>query len=175
MMRKYTQEEVNNILWQACDTFRGKIDSAIYKDYILVMLFIKYVSDMFKETKEKYIEQFNNNMEMVERQLRYERFVLSEECTFDYLYNKRNTTDIGEVINKALAQIEDENKGKLRGVFKNIDFNSEAMLGSTKERNALLKNLLEDFHKLDLRPSCLLGNDVIGDAYEYLISSLHLM
>jgi type I restriction enzyme M protein len=169
-VKKYSQEEINNILWQACDTFRGKIDSAIYKDYILVMLFIKYVSDMFKETKQKLMEQFNNNVEMVERQLRYERFVLDEKCTFDYLYEKRSTPDIGATINKALAEIEDINKGKLRGVFKNIDFNSEPMLGSTKERNALLKNLLEDFNKLDLRPSRLIGNDIIGDAYEYLIN-----
>jgi type I restriction enzyme M protein len=170
MVKKYSQEEVNNILWQACDTFRGKIDSSIYKDYILVMLFIKYVSDMFKEKKEQLLKQFDNDAEMVERQLSFERFVLEEASTFDFLYSKRNASDIGETINKALAQIEEENKGKLRGVFKNIDFNSESVLGNTKERNALLKNLLEDFNKLDLSPSRLIGDDVIGNAYEYLIS-----
>lgn len=170
MVKKYSQEEVNNILWQACDTFRGKIDSSIYKDYILVMLFIKYVSDMYKEKKEQLMKQFDDNIEMVERQLTYERFVLDEKSTFDYLYDKRNSSDIGDTINKALARIEEENKTKLRGVFKNIDFNSESVLGSTKERNSLLKHLLEDFNKLDLKPSRLIGHDVIGDAYEYLIS-----
>lgn len=62
-------------------------------------------------------------------------------------------------------------KTKLRGVFKNMDFNSEAVLGNTKERNAMLKHLLEDFTDLDLRPSRLIGEDVIGNAYEYMIAN----
>lgn len=61
-------------------------------------------------------------------------------------------------------------KTKLR-VFKNIDFNSEAVLGNTKERNAMLKHLLEDFRDLDLSPSRLIGEDVIGNAYEYMIAN----
>jgi type I restriction enzyme M protein len=70
-----------------------------------------------------------------------------------------------------LEAIEDANKEKLEGVFRNIDFNSEANLGRTKERNERLKNLLNDFNdkRLDLRPSRTSGRDVIGDAYEYLI------
>lgn len=169
-IKKYTQQEVNNILWQACDTFRGKIDSSIYKDYVLVMLFIKYISDIYKEHKAKLMEKYDNDEEMVERQMRYERFTLDEKSTFDYLYNKRNASNVGEVINEALANIEEDNKTKLRGVFRNIDFNSESILGSTKDRNAMLKNLLEDFAKLDLRPSRLIGEDIIGNAYEFLIS-----
>jgi type I restriction enzyme M protein len=164
-----TQEKINGTLWRACDTFRGKIDSAIYKDYILVMLFIKYVSDIYKERRQEMMEKYNNDAEMVERQMRYERFVLNERSTFDYIYDKRNQPNIGEIINIALEQVEEENKTKLRGVFKNIDFNSEAVLGSTKERNTMLKNLLEDFKDLDLRPSRLKGDDIIGNAYEYLI------
>jgi type I restriction-modification system DNA methylase subunit len=72
--QKYNQEQVNNTIWQACDTFRGKIDSSIYKDYVLVMLFIKYVSDIYKEDKEKLMKEYENDVEMVERQMRYERF-----------------------------------------------------------------------------------------------------
>lgn len=170
-IKKYTQEEVNNTLWRACDTFRGKIDSSIYKDYVLVMLFIKYVSDIYKEHEEALMAKYDNDMEMVKRQLRNERFVLDEISTFDYIYDKRNQNDIGEIINKALAHVEEENKTKLRGVFKNIDFNSEAVLGNTKERNAMLKHLLEDFKDLDLRPSRLIEEDVIGNAYEYMIAN----
>lgn len=169
--KKFNQEEVNSTLWRACDTFRGKIDSSIYKDYILVMLFVKYVSDIYKENKETLMEKYNNDEEMVQRQMGYERFVLDEICTFDYIYDKRNQSDIGETINKALAHIEEENKTKLRGVFKNIDFNSEAVLGNTKERNSMLKHLLEDFRDLDLRPSRLIGEDVIGNSYEYMIAN----
>jgi len=170
-IKKLSQEEVNGTLWKACDTFRGKIDSAIYKDYVLVMLFIKYVSDIYKEHKEAMMERYDGDEAMVERQMRYERFALDECSAFDYIYDKRNKANIGEIINMALEHVEEENKTKLRGVFKNIDFNSEAILGSTKERNSMLKNLLEDFAELDLRPSRLGGEDIIGDAYEYMIGN----
>lgn len=166
----WTQDEVNQSLWRACDTFRGTIDSSIYKDYVLVMLFVKYVSDIYKEHKKELMEKFNNDEQMVERQMRYERFVLNESASFDYLFENRTASNIGELINKALAGIEEGNKTKLRGVFRNIDFNSEVVLGQTKDRNAMLKTLLEDFSKIDLRPSRLIGEDVIGNSYEYLIS-----
>lgn len=170
-IKKLSQQEVNATLWRACDTFRGKIDSSVYKDYVLVMLFIKYVSDMYKEHRQEMMEKYDNDLEMVDRQMRYERFVLDEKSTFDYIYDKGNQPNVGEIINMALEHVEEENKTKLRGVFKNIDFNSEAVLGSTKERNSMLKNLLEDFKDLDLRPSRLIGDDVIGNAYEYMIGN----
>ena len=164
------QETINNTLWQACDSFRGTIDSSLYKDYILVMLFIKYLSDTYKEHYDEYMRAYNNDTERVKRALARDRFVLDEISTFDYIYDKRNETEIGEIINKALEHIEEENKIKLRGVFRNIDFNSEINLGKTKERNALLRHLLDDFSKLDLRPSNLEDEDIIGNAYEYMIS-----
>ncbi|WP_408955806.1 type I restriction-modification system subunit M [Natroniella sp. ANB-PHB2] len=165
------QETINNALWKACDTFRGKIDSSIYKDYVLVILFLKYLSDIHKENLEEYREKYDGDETRIQRALKRERFVLDEECTFDYLYSKRNESDIGETINKALMKLEEENKTKLRGVFRNIDFNSEAILGSTKDRNFMLKHLLEDFdsEELDLRPSKLGKEDIIGNAYMYLV------
>ena len=103
-----------------------------------------------------------------------ERFVLPEECDFDHLYaqRKRSRTS-ASASTRRWQKIEDANKGKLEGVFRNIDFNSEANLGETKERNARLKHLLEDFHdpRLDLRPSKVGQRDVIGDVYEYLIGN----
>src|SRR5699024_6119386 len=89
--------------------------------------------------------------------------------TFDYLYSERTNPEIGVIINKALSNIEDTNATKLRGVFRNIDFNSEAVLGSTRERNTMLRNVLEDFNRLDLRPSNLEDEDIIGNAYQYMI------
>ncbi|GAB6153641.1 type I restriction-modification system subunit M [Desulfosporosinus burensis] len=165
-----TQETINITLWKACDTFRGKIDASLYKDYILVMLFVKYLSDTYKERYEDYQTKYAGDKERIMRALTRERFVLDEKSTFDYIYSKRNDNEIGDVINKALEHIEEENKAKLRGVFRNIDFNSEIVLGKTKEKNAVIKHLLEDFGVLDLRPSNLSGNDVIGDSYEYMIS-----
>lgn len=169
MNTKTTQQEINQILWEACDTFRGKIDSSIYKDYVLVMLFIKYLSDTYKEHLEEYTKRYQGNEERVKRAMQRERFILDEISTFDYLYNNRSDVEIGVIINKALEHIEGENAGKLRGVFRNIDFNSESILGKTKERNAMLKNLLEDFAKLDLQPSRIEGEDIIGDSYQFMI------
>jgi len=170
-IKKWTQKEVNETLWRACDTFRGKIDSSTYKDYILVMLFVKYISDIYKEHYSELLGKYDGDKEMANRQIKLDRFHLNDSATFDYLYKNRNATNVGEIINKALANIEEENKTKLRGVFKNIDFNSEAILGNTKERNSMLKDLLDDFSELDLTPSRLIGEDVIGNAYEYLISN----
>lgn len=170
METKTTQEQINNTLWRAADTFRGKIDSSIYKDYILVMLFVKYLSDVYKEHYEDYRAKYNNDEIRIQRALSRERFALDEKSTFEYLYMNRASTEIGDIINKALEHIEESNKSKLRGVFRNIDFNSEVMLGSTSDKNAILRTLLADFNELDLRPSQLEGNDVIGDAYEYMIA-----
>jgi len=164
-----TQEQINSVLWQAADTFRGKIDSSTYKDYILTMLFIKYLSDSYKEKVEEYTERYNGDEQRIQRALSRERFVLDEKSTFDYLYSKRNDPEIGEIINKALERIENENAGKLRGVFRNIDFNSEAVLGKSKERNAMLRSLLEDFNQLSLKPSQLGNEDIVGNAYQYMI------
>jgi type I restriction enzyme M protein len=164
-----TQSEINNIVWKACDTFRGVIDPSQYKDYILTMLFVKYVSDVWEDKKKAYTEKYNNDPVRVARALRNERFQVPENSTFESLFENRNATNLGELINTALENLEDANRSKLERVFRNIDFNSEANLGQTKDRNRRLKNLLVDFSALDLQPSHLEGNDVIGDAYEYLI------
>ena len=166
---KTTQSQVNQILWEASDTFRGKIDSSIYKDYILVMLFIKYISDTYKERLEEYAKRYEGNEERIKRALSRERFIVSEQSTFDYLYSKRNAPEVGAEINKALEKLEEDNPAKLRNIFRNIDFNSESVLGQTKDRNAMLRTLLEDFSKLDLRPSKIGNEDIIGNSYQFMI------
>jgi len=172
---KIDQQDINNIVWKACDTFRGVIDPAQYKDYLLTMLFIKYVSDVWKDKRQQYSEKYGGNEARVERAMKHERFVIPPHCTFDYLYEHRNEANIGELINIALEGLEEANREKLAGedgsgVFRNIDFNS-SNLGDAKGKNTRLKNLLIDFSdpRLDLRPSHLAGNDIIGDAYEFLI------
>ena len=171
-MSKTSQETINGIVWKACDTFRGKMDSSQYKDYVLTMLFVKYLSDFYKEKLEELKAKYGNNQERIQKSLSREKFKLDEKCTFEYLLKQKEAENLGEEINKILEKIEEDNKEKLEGVFRNVDFNSETMLGRTKERNKILKHLLEDFSdsRLDLRPSMLNGNDVIGDSYEYLIS-----
>ena len=172
MTTQINQDEINSILWNACDTFRGTVDPAEYKNYILVMLFLKYISDVWLDHYEEYRERYGDNDERIRRRLAKERFVLPEGADFYTLYENRNAPNLGEEINKALDAIEEANKEKLEGVFRNIDFNSESHLGKAKERNARLKNLLNDFAdpRLDMRPSRINGQDVIGNAYEYLIA-----
>ena len=133
------QQDVNNAAWAACDTFRGVMDAAGYKDYILVMLFLKYISDVWKDHYEKYRKQYGDDDVRIRRKLERERFILPKGASYYDLYDQRNESNIGEIINIALDSIETANKGKLEGVFRNIDFNSEANLGQTKDRTRRLK------------------------------------
>ncbi|MBF2760253.1 MAG: type I restriction-modification system subunit M [Ectothiorhodospiraceae bacterium AqS1] len=166
---KLTQREVNAICWRACDTFRGVIDANEYKDYILVMLFLKYISDVWQDRYDTYSKKYSDNKVRINRAMERERFVLPKGKDFYALYKARNADNIGEQIDIAIAAIEDANKAKLEGVFQNITFNTDR-LGQTRERNSLLRKLLEDFAdpRLDLRPSNI-QEDVIGEAYMYLI------
>ena len=170
MRHKITQKEINQTVWKACDTFRGVVDPSQYKDYVLTMLFVKYVSDVWKDKKELYSKKYSGDEQRVTRALRNERFQVPDNCTFEFLFDSRGAANVGELINTALEGMEDANRGKLDRVFRNIDFNSESNLGRTADRNRRLKNLLVDFANLDLQPSHLEGNDIIGDSYEYLIA-----
>jgi type I restriction enzyme M protein len=171
MTSTINQDEINQILWSACDTFRGTVDPAEYKNYILVMLFVKYISDVWRDHYEQLLEKYDGDEAHAHHTMKYEKFILPDGCDFQSLYQQRNASNLGEVINIALEDIEDANKEKLEGVFRNIDYNSEAALGRTKQRNDRLKHLLNDFAnpRLDLRPSRVGNMDVIGNAYEYLI------
>lgn len=166
-----TRNEIERVLWKACDSFRGKIDSSRYKDYILSMLFVKYLSDVSIEKRAEYAKQYDGDEARIARAMSRERFALENNSTFGYLYENRNDNEIGQKINIALSSIEEHNSGKLRNVFRAIDFNSEVDFGNVKQKNAILRNLLEDFNGLDLRPSQLDTSDIIGDAYEYMIST----
>lgn len=166
------QDEINAVAWKACDTFRGVVDPSEYKNYILVMLFVRFLSDVWKDHYEQYRAEYGDDPVRIQRKMDRERFVLPKDCTFDFIYSKRNEANIGEIINIALENIEEANKAKLEGVFRNIDFNSESSLGQTKDRNKRLRNLIEDFAdpRIDLRPSRIGNQDVIGNVYEYLIA-----
>jgi type I restriction enzyme M protein len=170
MTNKQKRDEIFNIVWRACDTFRGVIDPGMYKDYILTMLFVKYLSDIRKSKRAEYEKKYNGDEVRIERGMSRERFVVDKDCTFEYIYTHRDDNDIGQIINTVLERIEDANKSKLHNVFRNIDFNSEANLGQTRQRNTRLKHLLEDFVELDLLPQHVGSMDIIGDVYEYLIA-----
>ena len=166
-----TKQNIETVLWKACDSFRGKIDSSRYKDYILSMLFVKYLSDVYAEKRAEYSARYNGDEERIQRAMSRDRFVMDEESTFGFLYNNRKDPEIGQKINTALAAIERNNSAKLHEVFRAIDFNSSVDFGDVKTKNAILENLLKDFNGLDLSPSQLDSVDIIGDAYEYMIAN----
>ncbi len=175
MSTKITQEDINRVVWNACDTFRGVVDPSQYKDYILTMLFLKYISDVNKAKYEAYLQRYEGDEERTQRAMRRERFQIPSTSSFYYLYDNRNESNIGELIDIALVDLENANREKLSsedgsGIFRNISFNS-SNLGEVKDRNVRLKTLLEDFadSKLQFDESHLEHNDVIGDAYMFLI------
>jgi type I restriction enzyme M protein len=162
---------VNSIVWRACDTFRGVVQPANYKDYILTMLFIKFLTDTRDERLEEYRRQYAGDEARVQRAMSKERFQLPKACDFHFLRENAKSARLGELIDEVLAGITKANGAKLENVFSQITFNSDK-LGDTKERNTRLQHLVDDFDRpeLDLRPSRVQGRDVIGDAYEFLIA-----
>lgn len=179
-----TPQDIFRKAWAVCNTFRGTIDPAQYKDYILTAMFLKYISDVWHDHYDAYEKKYGKDPERIARLMERDRFVLpmvtltdprtkkvldTFRADFTSLWARRSAPNIGELIDITLRHIAEANhdRHKLDEVFKNIDFNTDR-LGDTKERNGRLKTMLEDFADLDLRPSRV-NEDVIGNAYIYLI------
>ncbi|MBC2606089.1 type I restriction-modification system subunit M [Pelagicoccus albus] len=174
MSEKVNQDTINKALWSACDTFRGTISADTYKDFVLTMLFLKYISDVWQDHYDEYAKEHGDEPDLIEALMETERFKLPKEASFQSLYQHRHEPGNGERIDQALHAIEEANGNKLRdvgkSVFQDITFNTDK-LGEEKQKNTILRHLLEDFAKpeLDLRPSRVGTLDVIGNAYEYMI------
>lgn len=141
-------------LWQACDELRGGMDASQYKDYVLVVLFIKYISDRAKNgDADLYID-------------------LPEGCTFDDLVALKGRPDIGERMNVILARIGEANE-QLADTITNADFADEQKLGKGKDLVETVSNLIAVFQDkdLDLSNNRAADDDLIGDAYEYLMKN----
>ena len=96
------QAELNQALWKACSTSRGNLEAADYKNYLLTLLFLKYLTD-------------------VKGHIANCHFILPDQCSFHYLYENRLSLNIGLLINQALQKLSASNKA-LEGVFSNMDF-----------------------------------------------------
>ena len=140
-------------LWQACDELRGGMDASQYKDYVLVVLFIKYLSDKRKSG---------------DRSLLIE---LPEGCSFDDLVQLKGSKDIGEKVNIILGRIAEANG--LEGVVDNADFADETKLGKGKDLVDTVSGLIGVFQDddLDFSNNRAADDDLIGDAYEYLMKN----
>ena len=176
MKEQISQDSINKALWAACDTFRGTISADTYKDLVLTMLFLKYISDVWKDHYEGYQAEYGDEPELLNEMMKNERFVLPADSNFYELYERRHEAGNGERIDQALHAVEEENGSKLKdggkSVFGGISFNSDK-LGEEKQKNIILRQLMEDFagEELNLKPSRVGSLDVIGNAYEYLIKN----
>lgn len=158
---KLTIDQLERYLWSAADILRGSIDSSDYKNFILGMLFLKRLSDRFEEEcvalrKDGDDPEDKDNHD----------FFVPKAARWSEI--QKAASNIGEVLNKACAKLEDAN-ASLEGVLGGIDYNDEQKLGDTRNRDNVLSRLVQHFSGLDLRNANMPEPDMLGRAYEYLI------
>lgn len=176
MTEKINQDSINKALWAACDTFRGIISADIYKDFVLTMLFLKYISDVWLDYCDNYNQQYSDGHELIKETLKNKCFVLPKEASFYSLYEQRNKPGNGKRLDQALRGVEEANHSKLKdadkGVFQDILFNTDK-LGEENQKNAILCHLLEAFANpvLNFKPSHVSAPNVIGEAFEFLLKN----
>ena len=144
------KNELYSSLWASCDKLRGGMDASQYKDYILTLLFVKYVTDKFKGVK-------------------YADITIPEGGSFDDITALKGQKNIGEEIDIIISKLAEANE--LRGVIDNAHFNDEAKLGKGQEMVDKLTGLVAIFQRpeFDFRNNKAGGDDILGDAYEYLM------
>jgi type I restriction enzyme M protein len=158
---KLTREQLEGYLWAAADILRGSIDSSDYKSFIFGLLFLKRLSDRFEEECAELAKEGIDTEDPDEHQ-----FFVPKAARWSVI--QKATTNLGEVLNKASAALEEAN-ASLEGVLGGVDYNDQNKLGDTKQRDTTLHRLVQHFAKVDLRNSSLSEPDMLGRAYEYLI------
>ena len=142
------KSQLYSSLWQSCDELRGGMDASQYKDYVLTLLFMKYVSDKYAGDRDALIE-------------------VPAGGGFADMVQLRGDKEIGDRINKIIGRLAEAND--LKGVIDQADFNDESKLGAGKEMQDRLAKLVAIFDGLDFRANRTEGDDLLGDAYEYLM------
>jgi len=144
------KSELYGSLWASCDELRGGMDASQYKDYVLVLLFVKYVSDKYAGQKDALLD-------------------VPKGGGFADMVAAKGDKEIGDKMNKIIAKLAEAND--LKGVIDVADFNNEDKLGKGKEMVDRLSNLVGIFDNpaLDFRGNRAEGDDILGDAYEYLM------
>jgi type I restriction enzyme M protein len=142
------KSDLYSSLWKGADELRGGMDASQYKDYVLTLLFVKYVTDKAKSDKNSPID-------------------VPAGGSFDDLVTFKGDKEIGDKVNKAISKLAEAND--LQKVIDLADFNDEEKLGKGKEMQDRLTNLISIFQDLDFRGSRAEGDDLLGDAYEYLM------
>ncbi len=142
------KSQLYSSLWSSCDELRGGMDASQYKDYILTLLFMKYVSDKYAGKADPVIE-------------------IPKHGSFADMVKLKGDKEIGDKINKIISRLADAND--LKGVIDVADFNDEDKLGKGQEMQDRLSKLIGIFENLDFSANRAEGDDLLGDAYEYLM------
>jgi type I restriction enzyme M protein len=142
------KSELYSSLWQSCDELRGGMDASQYKDYVLVLLFVKYVSDKAASQKGYLLD-------------------VPKGGSFADMVALKGDKEIGDKINKIIARLAEAND--LKGVIDVADFNDADKLGKGQDMVARLTALVSIFQGLDFGQNRAEGDDLLGDAYEYLM------
>ena len=142
------KSQLYSSLWQSCDELRGGMDASQYKDFVLTLLFMKYVSDKHTGRPDALIE-------------------VPAGGGFADMVKLKGDKEIGDKINKIIGRLAETND--LKGVIDQADFNDESRLGTGKEMQDRLSKLVAIFNGLDFRANRREGDDLLGDAYEYLM------
>ena len=142
------KSQLYSSLWQSCDELRGGMDASQYKDYILTLLFMKYISDKYAGIADALIE-------------------VPVGGGFSDMVRLKGDKEIGDKINKIIGRLAEAND--LKGVIDQADFNDESKLGSGKEMQDRLSKLVAIFDSLNFSANRTEGDDLLGDAYEYLM------
>ena len=142
------KSQLYSSLWKSCDELRGGMDASQYKDYILTLLFMKYVSDKYADNPNALIE-------------------VPTGGSFADIVKLKGDKEIGDKINPIISQLAEAND--LKGVIDQADFNDESKLGTGEEMQDRLSKLIAIFEDLDFRANRVEGDDLLGDAYEYLM------
>lgn len=145
------KSELYSMLWEACNKLRGGVEPARYKDYVLVLLFHKYVSDRYN--KDDPFADYN----------------LTDETSFNALQEAKGKPDVGERVDKIIQKFMEDNH--LQGALPDVSFNNTDELGSGKELVDKVSGLIGVFQNpaIDFRTNRASGDDIIGDAYEYFM------
>ena len=144
------KSELYSMLWEACNKLRGGVEPARYKDYVLVLLFFKYVSDRYKGQP-------------------FSEFTVTPGASFDDLIAAKGKSDVGERVDKIIQKFLEDNK--LQGSLPDVSFNNPEELGSGKELVDKVSGLIAVFQNpaIDFKNNRASGDDIIGDAYEYFM------
>lgn len=144
------------------------IKKSEYKNYILWMYFLKYISDYYNIKYNEYIDTIGNES-MVNLIMDNEKYKVSKNSNFDYLYNNKTNNKIGAIINDAFDQLEKDNSN-LEGIFQNLDFNNKDVLGEKKKKNSLLEKLIKQTNKISFNFKDVdrkAGRDFINLIYQF--------